>query len=310
MNKYKNTIITMSLLATAGLVGCSSSVIDIYNEFEASEVIGKLDEMVFSENPNRYDIFNYAKENVPKMPDIEMSSTMVNSLIYSIYQNADYYGNASVLLQDELKSLESKLDVDIIDSSIISKIPEEYKMVKAFLEEIDSNYLKLVKANSIYSVDVNLEKIAKDFDKYINNDTKGYLNFRIKESNLEIYNMNSDTYNIKNIMILINDIYNNIDKVEGVTQIENWVEHLKYYFDMIFSASQDKFVDENGILDSEILKEFKTEIKTYQDTEFGKIFEEYIKILEENKLNVDSEKVTKYLETVYENLNSFLVVEE
>lgn len=310
MNKFKNTIITISLLSTIGLVGCSSPRIDMYNEFEASEVIGKLEDMVFSENPNRYEIFNYAKENVSKMPDVEMSSTMVNSLIYSIYQNLDYYGNASIVLQDEIKLLESKLGIDTIDLTTISKIPEEYKMVKAFLEEIDSNYLKLVKVNSIYSVDVNLEKIAKDFDEYINNDTKDYLNFRIKESNLEVYNMNSDSYNVKNMLNLINDIYDNIDKVEGVTQIENWVEHLKYYYDLIFSVSQDKFIDEDGILDSEILKEFKTEIKEYQNTEFGKVFEEYIEVLEENNLNIDSDEINKYLETVYENLNSFLVVEE
>ena len=310
MNKFKNIIITMLILASIGLVGCTSQKLDKYNDSEASEVIEKLNEMVFSENPNRYEIFKYAKENLSKMPDLEMSSIMVNSLIYTIYQNVDYYGNASIILQDEIKSLESKLDVDTVDSTMVSKIPEEYKMIKAYLEEIDSNYLKLIKVNSVYSVDVNLDKIAEDFGEYINNDTKSYLNFRIKESNLEVYNMNSDSYNIKNMLTLINDIYYNIDKVEGVTQIENWVEHLKYYYDLIFSVSQDKFIDEDGILNSEILKEFKAEIKEYKNTEFGKIFEEYLNLLEENKLNVNSDKIEKYLETVYDNLNSFLVIEE
>ena len=314
MNKYKNGILTLSLLLTTTLVGCSSSVNSSvkYNKFEASEIIGNLDEMIFEgkEGIGKYDIYKYAKENISKMPDIEMSSNIVNSFIYFIYQNIDYYYNLVMVLQDEIKSLESVLKIEQIDNSSVNKIPEEYKMIKSLLEELDSNYLKLIKQSNFYTIEVDMVKISEEFAEFMNNDTKKYLDFRIKENTLDVYNMNSDSYNIEVILELINDIYINLDNVEGITQLENWVEHLKYYFDIIFSVSQSTFIDENYTILSDVIKEFEKCIISYENTELYKIIKGYIEALYENDYNTESEGVTEYLETVYDSLNSFLVVEE
>lgn len=314
MNKYKNGILALSLLLTTTLVGCSSSVSSSikYNEFKASEIIENLDKMIFEgkEGVDKYDIYKYAKENIAKMPNIEMSSNIVNSFVYFIYQNIDYYSNLVMALQEEIKSLESVLKIEQIDNSSINKIPEEYKIIKSLLEELDSNYLKLIKQSDFYTIEVDMVKISKEFAEFMNNDTKKYLDFRIKESNLDAYNMNSDSYDVKVILELINDIYINLDNMEGVTQLENWVEHLKYYFDVIFSVSQSTFIDENYTISSDVIKDFEKYITSYEDTKFYNILKGYIKILSENDYNTKSEEVTKYLETVYDSLNSFLVVEE
>ena len=313
MNKYKNGIIALSLITTTALVGCSNSINSWikYNEFEASEVIGNLNKMIFEEEgTSRYDIYAYVEENITKMPNIEMSSDIVNSFIYLIYQNVDYYNNLSMVIQDEIKNLESNLKVEQVDYSHIDKITEEYKIVKSLLEELNSNYLILTKTSNMYVVEVDIARISDEFAEFMNNDTKNYLDFRIKESTLEVYNVNSDSYDIKIILELINDIYTNLDNVEGVTQLENWVEHLKYYFDMIFSVSQTTFINEDYIINSDVIKDFEEYIALYEGTTFYNILKEYIEILDKNDYNIESEEISTYLDAVYNDLNSFLVVEE
>ena len=176
MNKYKNRIIALSLITTSALVGCSNSMISMvkFDETEASKVVENLDKMIFEakEDVDRYDIYKYVNENLDKMPDLEMSSSMVNSFIYLIYNNVEYYYNLVMVLQEEIKSLESTLNLDKVDETSLSKITEDYKIVKALLEELNLNYLKLVKNFDTYEVEVDIDRISEEFKELINNDTK------------------------------------------------------------------------------------------------------------------------------------------
>lgn len=310
MNKLKVINILMILFLTTTFVGCSSNISNKNIHLTEKELFEDFKKMIYEETATRYEVISYLDSNISNIKEIEISSSMLNDFMYSLYENVEVYNNIVQVLEEDLRDIESVLKVEKVDNSMLSEIPKEYKIVKSVLQELSDNYLMLVKIGNSYIVDVDLKRVYEKYGKYMNDDTKKYLDFRIKEEDINVYNVNSDEYDIGLLFEITNEIYENLENMNGNSQVENWLENLNYYLEIVFSISQNKFLDEESKMLPEKLKEMKKESSKYTDTSFGKILNGYINILEKSDLDVNSDEVMKYIEDVYNNLNAFLVDEE
>lgn len=298
---YLIAISALSLI----IVGCNKG--EYIEKRDDIEVVEEFEDMVFEDKENIYDIKKYVKENIPRLNNLEISSSMINTYIYSLYEKLETYINIVSTLQEDFIDIEEELGIDVLDDVNQSSIPDNYKIVKAVLNELEDNYFILVKENNAYVIDVDIEKIYREYSKYMNKDTSNYLKFRISEKKKDIYDINSDTYNIQLLLDTANNICKNIENLEGDSQKENWVQTLMYYLNVITSKSQNTFLDNNNKILIEKYNEIKKEQSKYKNTEFGKFLDDYLKLLSENDYKTDSDNVTSFLNTVESQLESFLI---
>lgn len=302
MTKNKIIILFIGFIIAISLGGCTKN-----SKVEDSvSLLENFEKIVYDQQGNRYDIKEYVNKNISNLNNIEMSSSMVNTFIYSLYENVEIYTSILYGLHGDLGELEKKIDVKSIDASILNKIPNNYKLVKAFLEELDDNFLILEKSNNSYRVDVDMNRIKKEFNSYIDEDTSNYLNFRIKENSLDVYNINSDEYDISLLLDITNTICTNLENIKGDSQKQNWIQHLYYYLEVIFSKSQDTFLGDDNKVILEKFNQLKNESKKYNNTNFVKMMNKYISLLEKNDYNIDSEEVNNFVEEVYNQLDKFI----
>lgn len=306
MKKNKIALLFSGIILATGLVGCTLDS----NIEDSTSILKNFEKIVYDQEGSRYEIKEYIDKNISSLKNIEMSSSMVNTFIYSIYENMDMYTNMMFSLQDDFVELEKSLNVKSIDSSILSKIPDNYKLIKALLEELDDNFLILIKSNGSYVIDVDMKKIKETFSEYLDVDTSNYLDFRIKENNLNVYDMNSDEYSVELLLDTANIICTNLENLEGTSQKRNWIQHLYYYLEMIFSKSQTTFLDDDNKILIDKFNQLKDESDKYTDVNFGKLLNKYINLLEKNNYDVNSEEVNTFIEDVYNQLDVFLVDNE
>lgn len=298
---YLCTISALSL----GAVGCNKS--EYVEKKDDIEVVKEFEDMVFEDKENIYDIKKYMEENISDLNDLEISSSMINTYIYSLYEKLETYMNVVSSLQEEFINIEEELGADALNSSNKSSIPDSYKIVKAVLNELEDNYFILVKENNAYVIDVDIEKIYREYSKYINKDTSNYLKFRISEKKKDIYDVNADAYNIQLLLDTANNICESIENLDGDSQKENWVQTLMYYLSIITSKSQSTWLDSNNKILIEKYNEIKKEQSKYKDTRFGEFLDKYLKLLSENHYKIDSDNVTSFLSDIESQLESFLV---
>lgn len=306
MKKNKIALLFSGIILATGLVGCTPDS----NIEDSTSILKNFEKIVYDQEGSRYEIKEYIDKNISSLKNIEMSSSMVNTFIYSLYENMDMYTNMMFSLQDDFVELEKSLNVKSIDSSILSKIPDDYKLIKALLEELDDNFLILIKSNGSYVIDVDMKKIKETFSEYLDVDTSNYLDFRIKENNLNVYDMNSDEYSVELLLDTANTICTNLENLEGTSQKRNWIQHLYYYLEMIFSKSQTTFLDDDNKILIDKFNQLKDESDKYTDVNFGKLLNKYINLLEKNNYDVNSEEVNTFIEDVYNQLDVFLVDNE
>lgn len=306
MKKNKIALLFSGIILATGLVGCTPDS----NIEDSTSILKNFEKIVYEQEGSRYDIKEYIDKNISSLKNIDMSSSMVSTFIYSIYQNMDVYTNMVFSLQGDFAELEKVLDVKSVNSAMLSKIPDNYKVVKALLEELDDNFLMLIKSNGSYTIDVDMKRIKETFLEYLDTGTLNYLDFRIKENDSDVYDMNSDEYDIKLLLDRANDICTNLENLEGTSQKENWVQHLCYYLEMIFSKSQTTFLDDDNKILIDKFNQLKDESDKYTDVNFGKLLNKYINLLEKNNYDVNSEEVNTFIEDVYNQLDVFLVDNE
>lgn len=306
MKKNKIALLFSGIILATGLVGCTPDS----NIEDSTSILKNFEKIVYEQEGSRYDIKEYIDKNISSLKNIDMSSSMVSTFIYSIYQNMDVYTNMVFSLQGDFAELEKVLDVKSVNSAMLSKIPDNYKVVKALLEELDDNFLMLIKSNGSYTIDVDMKRIKETFLEYLDTGTLNYLDFRIKENDSDVYDMNSDEYDIKLLLDRANDICTNLENLEGTSQKENWVQHLCYYLEMIFSKSQTTFLDDDNKILIDKFNQLKDESDKYTDVNFGKLLNKYINLLEKNNYDVNSEEVNTFIEDVYNQLDAFLVDNE
>lgn len=302
MNRRKIVYLLCFTVMTLGISGCSK-----YNNLVNVEVVESFEDMVFDEKKSIYDIKSYIDENISSTNDLEMSSSMVNTYIYALYQNVEKYINIVSELQDDFACLESELNLDEITVSDLSKIPREYKLVRAIVEELKECQFILFKENNAYTVDVDIQEISNRYSKYVNKDTLEYLKFRVEERAFNVYDINSDTYDIKALMKTIDTVIEKMNELEGSSQKNNWVETLTYYLNIFTSRTQETFVDKDKRLVPNILKEMREYQKSHANSEFVKFIKEYTDILEINNYETNSEPVRAFLEGIDSELESFLI---
>lgn len=303
MKKNKVALLFSAIVLATSLVGCATES----KKEEPMDIIDGFEKIVYDQEGTRYDAREYIDKNISSLNNLEMSSSMVNTFIYSIYENMDIYTNIVFSLQDDLAEIEKSLEVKSLENSNLSEIPKSYKLVKALLQELDENFLVLIKSNESYVVDVDMEKIKETYFEYIDNDTLDYLDFRINERKLNVYDVNSDEYNIELLLETVNTICAKLENLEGDSQNQNWIQHLYYYLEMMLSKSQTTFLDDDNKMLKDKFDELKKESKKYTNTNFGKLLNSYISLLEKNNYDVNSDEVNTFVEEVYSKLDAFLV---
>ena len=302
MKKNRRVLLIGTIMLAMSLGGCSNE-----SKLDSTKILENFEKIVYDQKGSRHDVREYISKNISSINSREMSSSMVNTFIYFVYENIDVYTNVVFGLQEDLIEIEKSLGVESVSIDNVYDIPNDYKLVKALLQELNENFLVLIKSNDSYVVDVDMEKIKEEYYDYMDDDTLTYLDFRMKENDSNVYDVNSDEYNIELLLKKANMICTNLENLEGNSQNQNWIQHLYYYLEMIVSKSQTTFLDKDGKMLIDKFNSLKEESDKYSDTNFGKMLEKYLNLLEENDYYVDSEKVNAFVDEVYDKLDAFLV---
>lgn len=304
--KKRVIFLTMISILTLAIMGCEKNTFT--NKIDKEELMKNFEDMIFeNEKTNIYQVKKYVEDNINKLDNLDMSSSMVNTYIYSLYNNLNTYAEIVSILQKDFLNLEKEIGVESLSVELITDIPSEYKIIKSILGELKENNFILVKENNSYGVDVDIEKINKKYSNYMNKDTQSYLNFRINERNLNIYDINADEYNIDLLLEITNDIFKNIEKQEGVSQKENWMQTLYYYLSIVTSTTHETFIDAENVMSKEIYDKMEKAQEKYDDSKFGQFLKNYLSVLNTSNFKVDSEEVEEFLEKVDQELEVFLI---
>lgn len=301
-----------SMIFMISLTGCTSNSKDSSKDILSDiGIVEKIEDSVFSKDESVVNIKKYIVDNISSVKDIELSSSMVNTFIYSLYSNLEKYISTVGIIKEDLLALEKEVLKTEVTLSNIKDIPEDYKLVKGFLEEIKDNYYNLFKKDGVYIVDVDLTKIREDFSKSLNEDTKRYLDFRINEDSVEIYNFNSDSYNIENVIKMFNEVVKNMKNEVGEIQRSNWLESLNYYMNILTSTGQNTFLSSDGKIKSDIFNEMKSVLDRLNLENESKAFvNDYLDIVKKNDMNVNSDNVKDYVKKAYATLDKFSIAKK
>ena len=306
LNKFHKILYVILIVGLT--TGCAKKT-EIEN-LESVDIVKNFEEIVYGfqeEEKNRFCVYDYMDKNIIKVSSIEGASSMVNTFIYFLYENLDMYTRMIDVLQDDFKAIEKDLEVADTENIVELKVPDEYKIVKSLLEELNNNFMILKKINNTYVLDVDFKKIRKAYYKYVDKDTLKYIDFRIGEDEIELYDANLDEYNIELLLSILDEICKNIENLEGVSQRQNWIQHLCYYLDIMFSVSQNTFVDNENIMKNNIFDEISSQNSKNKESSLSSCINEYLKLLKNNNYDVSSDKVDEFVESVYEKINDFLI---
>lgn len=308
----KKIVVASSMILVVSLTGCTTNSKDASKDIlNDVSIVEKIEDSVFAKHESVVNVKKYVLDNINNVKDIELSSSMINTFIYSLYSNLEKYISTIGVVKEDLLTLEKDFLKSEVTLNNIEDIPRDYKLVIGLLEELKENYYSLFKKDGVYIVDVDLVKIREDFDKHINEDTKRYLDFRINEDSVEIYNFNSDNYNIENVIKMFNDVVKNIKNEVGEIQRSNWLESLTYYMNILTSTGQDTFLSADGKMKNDVFDEIKAVLDRLNLEKESKAFiSDYLNIVKENGMDVNSGNVKDYVKKAYATLDKFSITKK
>lgn len=296
----KKIIIGGFLFLAMSLSGCSSSKpIEPFSEKESMEFISKIEEDVFERNIDMLTVKKTVDDNISRIDDTELSSILVNNYIYGLYSESEKYLSYVDLLGNDFDKIKDTLKVSKFNEESISTIPSRFQIAKGFFKELEERDLMLVEESDMYYIDVDMESLLNQYESYLNNDIKEYMNFKVNERNTEIYDANADLYKIPELYKMADLATKGLLNCKDVAQSENWKMSVMYFYELITSISQDTFLEDNTDvykIDSKCFEELKSEAQLYKDTDFGKFIDKYLEILEKESLDPYTENINEFLQ--------------
>lgn len=296
-------------LAMSGLIitGCSTDgVKEKLNGVEAQNLVMDIEKKSMADSEPFSDIEKLVVESLDKIDDKELTSSIVNSYIHALYNEASKYINCLDSLGEDLSKIKTMLKVEKIEYSIINKIPSEFKMAKGMLEEMQAKNLLIIDDKDSFYVDVDMDKIIEKFNKYLTEDIIDFMKFRQLENSSTIYNANSDDYNLKEVLkradICIDKLF--ASKKDN-SQLDNWKVSADYYYQIIMAEFVPAFLDEDGKVSEKYINEIKTELNNYKDTRVFKDMSKYFELLTAHERDLNADKVKEYRNQLLVGINEY-----
>lgn len=289
---YKSVVPAIAILGGLSLTGCSSNTL---TEEEVNEFV----EYVYNETiSSEFDFYDFKKNiisTIPKIKDKEKTSDIINDYIYMLYEESNKYTRYFNLIGEELSVIRKKLDIKKLDTSMYKEVGKESKAIGAILEEMHDRNLLIIESGNIYTIDVDIFKVIDMFREYLTDDLIEFMEFRGKENEEAIYDVNSDKYNVNLIVERASIALDKVEKNPDSSQVNNWKSTADYYVQLLLAEYTTQFLDTSDFdvkkFSKEYITELKEAIKKYEGKSIHKYLSEYIKVVEENKYLVDADPV-------------------
>lgn len=285
------------------LTGCSNNKID----YLTAEQVTKIDSTISSQISNSDMDIDYAqrviKDSLKLIKDKDIASNVMNNYIYLLYNESEKYIDYLKVAADDINSIKKELEIDNIDTSMYKEFGKYSKVVGSILEEMNEKHLMIVNEYNSYYVEVDAKKIISLYGEYLNSDLLEFLKFRANENSVEIFDVNSDKYNIDEILSRAAFLSKKVNESKSSTQIDNWISSAQYYYKILLATNIEQFLEnENTTVKEDYLNELEKLLVKYDKTQLYTDITDYIDILRKNNNKINSDNVSKYRE---ELLKSF-----
>lgn len=303
MIKYvKTTITTLFFLGMGVLVGCSNTDL---SEEEALKIDSAISSQISKDKVDVYEIQKTISSSIKHIKNKDISSNIINSYLYILYDEAEKYLNYLQMVSDDIKTIKKELSIDKIDVSMYKQVYKKSKVVGSILQEMHEKNLIIIDENGTYYVEVNIDFIISQYGEYINSDLVEFLKFRTRENSVEVFDANSDKYDIKEIVDRADYSIKKIEENSSSAQLENWKLTAKYYYKILLGTSIEQFLEnENKTVKEEYLEELESVLNEYKDSRVYTDLNEYIELLRDNDREINSSAVSKYRENLFKNIES------
>lgn len=285
------------------LTGCGNNKIDYLTAEQAAQIDSTLSSQISN---NDMDI-DYAqkviKDSLKLIEDKDIASNVMNNYIYLLYNESEKYIDYLKVAADDINSIKKELEIDNIDTSMYKEFGKYSKVVGSILEEMNEKHLMIVNEYNSYYVEVDAKKIISLYGDYLNSDLLEFLKFRANENSVEIFDVNSDKYNIDEILSRAAFSSEKVNKNKSSTQVDNWISAAQYYYKILLATNIEQFLEnENTIVKEDYLNELEKLLVKYDKTQLHTDMTGYIDILRQNNNKINSDNVSKYREELLKSL--------
>lgn len=293
--KSKQKKIMPLLVISSGLIltGCSNS--QYLSKEKATEFASYVSSQTSNPDVNFNELQDRISESIGRIEDKQISSDIINNYIYVLYNEVGDYISYFNLIGNDLNNIKKELNIEKIDVSMHKNISKKSKVIGAILEEMENKDLMLIDEHDSYSIEVDMNKIIKKYEKYLTSDVIEFMKFRASESENAVYDANADKYNIN---LLVERASVAIDKLNANTkssQLDNWKSTVDYYYQVILAEYTTQFLDGDGKkVTSEYITELKSILEKYKDKQVYNDISKYIELLEKNDREINAEDVANY----------------
>ena len=285
------------------LTGCGNNKIDYLTAEQAAQI----DSTISSQISNNDMDIDYAqkviKDSLKLIEDKDVASNVMNNYLYLLYNESEKYIDYLKVAADDINSIKKELEIDNIDTSMYKEFAKYSKVAGSILEEMDEKHLMIINEYNSYYVEVDAKKIISLYGDYLNSDLLEFLEFRANENSVEIFDVNSDKYNIDEILSRAAFSLEKVNKNKSSTQINNWISAAQYYYKILLATNIEQFLEnENTIVKEDYLNELEKLLVKYDKTQLHTDMTGYIDVLRQNNNKINSDNVSKYREELLKSL--------
>lgn len=293
--KLKKKKILPLLVISSGLIltGCSNN--KYLSEEEVIEFASYISSQTSNPDINFYELQSEIEEHIGRIEDKEISSDIINNYIYVLYNEAGDYLSYFNLIGNDLSNIKKELKIEKIDVSMHKDISKKSKVIGAILEEMEDRDLMLIDKHDSYSVEVDMNKIIKKYEKYLTSDVIEFMEFRALEIEENVYDANTDKYDVDLLLERASIAIEKVNSSKNSSQLNNWKSTVDYYYQVILAEYTTQFLEENGEkVTLEYISELKSKLEKYKDKQIYKDISEYIELLEKNDRSLNAQDVADY----------------
>lgn len=293
--KLKNKKILPLLVFSSSLIltGCSN---DKYlSEEEAIEFASYISSQTSNPDINFYELQSKIEEHIGRLEDKNISSDIINNYIYVLYNEAGDYLSYFNLIGNDLSKIKKELNIEKINVSMHKDISKKSKVIGAILEEMEDRDLMVIDKYDSYSVEVDINKIIKKYEKYLTPDVIEFMEFRALEIEENVYDANTDKYDVDLLLERASIAIEKINSNKNSSQLNNWKSTIDYYYQVILAEYTTQFLERDGEkVTSEYINELKSKLEKYKDKQIYKDISGYIELLEKNDRSLNAQDVVDY----------------
>ncbi|WP_415286254.1 hypothetical protein [Clostridium perfringens] len=234
--------------------------------------------------------------NINKL-NVDNATKAINTYIFDLYQLNSQDMAILNAIKPLMDSEAEQYKLDLTKGKEYKKLPNG--IVKGFLQQIEKDHLLLRKNSSNYYVTVDMDYVLKHYEKYISTDLKEFIEFRIKEDNKSIFDIEKQTFDLDEVAKRIDSIEKSEEKYKKSPYLPQWESSKQYYYQIMFQTNHRFFLDKDNKVKPEILKSYEKYISDYKGTQLAENLSKILDVLKENP----SVNEGKYVETLNNVMN-------